>query len=136
MWHNHVFAFTTTRLGLLCSFLIYSAVTNPTPLQANPPLCDKDLFGSPNIKDCYEAMFWIPYINAPVKDTPDAKALRIFAEPQFLDPPFKAVKNPFAPKAIVQLPKVWKFGMSTWIRSPLHLYQRYPCCIPFWRQYL
>ena len=99
-------------------FLIHYAATNPNPLQVDPPLCDKDLFGTPRVEDCYEAMFWIPYINKPAKDTPDAKALRIFAEPQFLDPPFKAVKNPYAPKAIVQLPKIWKFRMLNRMRSP------------------
>ena len=55
-------------------------------------------------------MFWIPYINPPARDSPDANAYRIFAEPQFQTPPFGAVKNPYAPHAIVQLPKIWKHG--------------------------
>ena len=119
MWHNHIFAFK--GLGLLVGFLIHCAATGPSPLQVDPPLCDKDLFGTPRLEDCYKAMFWIPYINSPAKDTPDAKALRIFAEPQFHSPPFKALKNPSAPKAIVQLPKIWKSGMLKRMRSPKSL---------------
>ena len=132
MWHKHTFAFT--RLGLLLAFLIHCAVTGPNPLQVDPPLCDKGLFVTPKIQDCYQAMFWIPYINRPAKDTPDASALRIFAEPQYLNPPFKAVKNPYAPKAIVQLPKIWKYGMSD-LMLP-HENQRLTCCISQWRQRL
>ncbi|KAM0801620.1 hypothetical protein BDR22DRAFT_888510 [Usnea florida] len=55
-------------------------------------------------------MFWVPYINPPARVSPDASAFRIFAEPQFQTPPFGAVKNPYAPHAIVQLPKIWKHG--------------------------
>lgn len=68
------------------------------------------MYGTPNIQDCYEAMFWIPYINTPGRDSPEAKAFRIFAEPQFQTLPFSAVKNQYAPNAIVQLPKIWKHG--------------------------
>ena len=61
-------------------------------------------------------MFWIPYMNPPARDSPDANADRLFAEPQFQTPPFGAVKNPYAPNAIVQLPKIWKHG------ALLHIY--------------
>lgn len=98
------------RCGLLSFLLVHSAIASPNPLQVEQPLCDKNMFGKPNIQDCYQALFWIPYANAPARDSPDAKAKRLFAEPQYLDPPFKAVKNPYAPKAIVQLPKIWKYG--------------------------
>lgn len=80
----------------------------------------------PKLEDCYEAMFRIPYSNAPAKDTPDAKALRVFAKPQYLSPPFKAVKNPYALKAIVQLPKCWKHGMWIFIRTLLRLVSFFP----------
>lgn len=133
MWHKQAFVFT--RLGLLMVFLTRCALTSPNPLQVDYPLCDKDLFGTPKMEDCYQAMFWIPYINRPAKDTPDARAPRIFAEPQFLVPPFKAVKNPYAPKAIVQLPKIWKHGMSNQMRSQPHESQRLTCCISHWRQH-
>ena len=96
--------------AFLCLFIVYKTLAIPNPLQVGPPLCDKDLFGRPKLEDCYQAMFWIPFINPPGNDSPDARAIRIFAEPQYLDPPFKAVKNPLSPKAIVQLPKIWKHG--------------------------
>ena len=111
MWHNNSFSFAPWTL--LYFFLVNSAVASPNPLPANPLLCDKNLFGAPKLEDCYQAMFWIPYINQPAKDSPDAKASRMFAEPQFLNPPFNVVKNHYAPKAIVQLPKIWKHGTST-----------------------
>ena len=111
MWHNKFFPIA--RWTFLYVFHVNSAIASPNSLQVNPPLCDKDLFGAPKLEDCYQAMFWIPYINQPAKDSPDAKAFRVFAEPQFLNPPFSAVKNPYAPKAIVQLPKIWKHGTST-----------------------
>ena len=97
---------------VLLSFLIYSAVAMPNELQASSPICNRDLFGTPDAQDCYQAMFWVPYINQPARDSGDAKATRVFAEPQYLTPPFGAVKNAYAPKAIVQLPKIWKYSKS------------------------
>ena len=69
------------------------------------------------MEDCYQAMFWIPYINPPARGSPDANAYRMFAEPQFQTPPFGAVQNLYAPNAIVQLPKIWKFGALLFIHS-------------------
>lgn len=107
------------RWTFLCLFIVHRTIATPNPLQASPPLplCDKTLFGVPKLEDCYQAMFWIPYINPPGKDSRDAQAFRVFAEPQYLVPPFKAVKNPESPKAIVQLPKIWKHGAFT----PVHV---------------
>ena len=102
---------------IILPFIIHSAVAIPNSLQAISPLCERDLFGTPHTQDCYQAMFWVPYINPPARDSPDAKAPRNFAEPQYLDPPFSAVKNAYAPKAIVQLPKIWKFSTSLGIRG-------------------
>ena len=102
---------TFMRLASLWFFLIHSVIATPNPFQANQLLCDKDIFGTPSAEDCYQAMFWIPYMNPPARDSADAKAPRLFAEPQYLNPPFSAVKNAYAPKAIVQLPKIWKYGM-------------------------
>ena len=62
-------------------------------------------------------MFWIPYNNPPAKGSSAANADRTFAEPQFQTPPFGAVPNPYAPNAIVQLPKIWKFGALLFIHS-------------------
>lgn len=108
MWYNTDVALL--KGATMSLILVHCAAASPNPLQADPPLCSKDLFGSPQPNDCYQAMFWIPYINAPARHSPDAAAPRIFAEPRFLSPPFGAAKNPYAPKAIVQLPKIWKFG--------------------------
>ncbi|KAL9010336.1 MAG: hypothetical protein Q9173_004720 [Seirophora scorigena] len=74
-------------------------------------ICDKNVFGAPNPYDCEQAMFWIPYINAPASSSRDAKAMRLFSEPQLQKPPFKEiVKNQkYAPRGIEQLPKVWKY---------------------------
>ena len=99
---RHQFLCSALNCGLLCLSILHTATAI---------LCDKDLYGTPNMQDCYEAMFWIPYINPPARDSPEAKAFRIFAEPQFQSPPFGAVKNPYAPNAIVQLPKIWKHGV-------------------------
>lgn len=109
MLHN--FVLTSMRSASLWFFLIQSAIATPNPLQTNQLLCDKDSYGTPSAEDCYQAMFWVPYINQPARDSADAKAPRLFAEPQYLNPPFSAVKNAYAPKAIVQLPKIWKHGM-------------------------
>ena len=110
---------TCIRLAPLWFFLIQSVIATPNPLQENQLLCDKDRFGTPSAEDCYQAMFWVPYINQPARDSADAKAPRLFAEPQYLNPPFHAVKNAYAPKAIVQLPKIWKYSMLIWMCSTL-----------------
>lgn len=79
-------------------------------LGAGPtPLCDKNVYGTPNIEDCKTAMTWIPYIDLPRGfKRNEATAFRTFAEPHFMTPPFSLVKNEWAPKAIQQLPKIWK----------------------------
>lgn len=108
--HNLLFAFSPWAFVFI--FLVHGAIISSNPLQVTEQLCDKDLFGTPNVDDCYHAMFWIPYMNSPAKQSPAATANRLFAEPQHLDPPFSAVKNKWAPNAIVQLPRIWKFGTS------------------------
>ena len=95
---------------LLSNLLVQVAFATPNPLPLGPQ-CDKDLYGSPKIEDCNEAIFWIP------KNNPNANSMHIFAEPQLLNPPFKAVENIFAPKAIIQLPKIFKYGESNNISS-------------------
>lgn len=81
--------------------------------------CDEDLFGTPKAEDCYQSMLWISYINRSPKDSAHAKTLRGFAELQYLSPRFRPVKNPYASKANVQLPKIWKYDRS--IRMLSHL---------------
>ena len=104
MWYHAVFPVLSWTL--LYYLLIQFAIATPNPLQVGPPHCDKEFYGSPKIEDCNQAIFWIP------KKNPNADSSHIFAEPQLLSPPFNAVKNPYAPKAIIQLPKIFKYGES------------------------
>ena len=90
---------------LLSFLLMQVALATPNPLQVQPPRCDKDFYGSPKIEDCNQAFFWIP-------KGPNAATNQIFAEPQLMDPPFKALENVHAPKGIIQLPKIFKYGES------------------------
>jgi len=78
---------------------------------AGSVFCDRVRFGTPNPEDCKEAMFWIPYHNKPASTYSDAKAFRLYVEPRRLDPPFRDVKDPYPPRAIVQMPRIWKYGM-------------------------
>ena len=104
MWCRAVFPVLSWIL--LSNLLIHFAIASPNPLQAEPPHCDKNFYGSPVIEDCLEAILWIP------KRNPSADSMSTFAEPQLLIPPFKALKNSYAPKAIIQLPKIFKYGES------------------------
>ncbi len=115
MWQNCLFALT--RWAFWCYLLCHCAIAIPDQLREYETLCDGGMFGAPNPHDCYDAMFSVPYRNVPGLDSPDAKATRIFAEPQYLSPPFSALENAYAPKAIVQLPKMWKSGTSMHRRS-------------------
>lgn len=69
------------------------------------------LFGIPNHQDCVNAFNQIPYALSPTHF--GAQGYRLFSEPQFLLPPFKGVNNRYRPKAIVQLPKLWRYSMIT-----------------------
>ena len=109
MWRDTIFAFS--KWTLLICFLIHSVIATPNPLQVGPTWCDKGLFGVPKVEDCNQAFLWMP------KKNPNADAQRVFAEPQFLNPPFNSVKNPNAPRAIIQLPKIFKYGESMGINS-------------------
>ena len=50
------------------------------------------------------------YHNSPASASSAAKDDRLFVEPRRLVPPFKDVRDSQAPRPIVQLPKIWKFG--------------------------
>lgn len=93
----------------------YLVVASPASIT-----CDRKLYGTPNIDDCFEAMDAIPYFNDPrgYSDNNEATALRTFVEPQSLKPAFSAVtnsnrkqRNAGAPLALVQLPKIWRSSM-------------------------
>lgn len=100
-------------LFLIMHTLLVTADGNPIGDKGPPIYCKSELYGTPVIDDCKEAMKWIPYVSLPRGrwDRNEATTFRLFAEPQYLKPPWKALANPFAPLAIEQLPKIWKHSM-------------------------
>ena len=85
---------------LLTSQLAYAGKYNAVA----EPICDDNLFGSPNPDDCDTAMRWIPYADGSFLSR--AGKFQVFSEPRFTG--FESVENKkYRPRAIVQLPKVW-----------------------------
>lgn len=95
-------SFADHRLVVLIC-LLYSSI-------AHSLLCNGAIYGNPVVEDCIQALSWIPFAEAP-HSLPGASALRIFAEPQQMSVPFAALPNNRRPRAIVQLPKIWKHSM-------------------------
>lgn len=73
----------------------------------NSQLCNSAIYGTPNIQHCYEALRWVPYIRM-MPSFPPAQQLRVFSEPQYLEPPFANLNNPYRPEGIIQLPKIYR----------------------------
>ena len=73
-------------------------------------ICNAEIYGTPNSQDCINAINEIPFALEPYSN-PYSQIPRLFAEPQYLEPPFDAVRNVFRPNAIIQLPKIWKHSM-------------------------
>ena len=88
------------RLSLLHCALVDSTV------------CNGDVYGTPSKWDCYVALDQIPYAFPP-RPNPFSQWPRIFAEPQYMDPPFGQIVNVYRPSAIVQLPKIYTFSTSS-----------------------
>ena len=99
---------TIARILSLLLFVENTVAPKPDPWS----ICSANVFGTPDPNDCAQAIFWIPYINAPASASPDAKKFRLFSEPRLQDPPFKAVieSQLYAPLGIEQLPKIFKHG--------------------------
>ena len=79
------------------------------------PVCNARIYGIPNYRECLNAWHFMPYAQQPSAEH-EAKSPELFSEPQYLQPPFTAVRNRYRPKPIVQLPKIWrysKFGESS-----------------------
>lgn len=73
--------------------------------------CSAPLFGNPEPADCDEAFLQMPYAQMTESNSNgDARSFRLFAEPQFLDPPFHSVVNRYDPHYITQLPKIYKYS--------------------------
>ena len=88
------------RLSLLHCALVASTI------------CNSEVYGTPSKWDCYVALDQIPYAFPPRPD-PLSQQPRIFAEPQYMTPPFGQVDNVYRPSAIVQLPKIYTFSTSS-----------------------
>ena len=81
-------------------------------LLVNSQICSEGIYGRVNARDCFKAINAMPFAQYPVTNT-GSSLPRLFSEPQFQIPKFEFVKNDFRPRAIVQLPKVWKHGKSS-----------------------
>lgn len=68
-------------------------------------ICDEKLYGKINLGECSLAYNLLPGAWGP--PAPWIDAHRIFAEPQFFQPPFTKLTNPYNTK-MVQLPKIWR----------------------------
>lgn len=82
--------------------------------QTSATFCNGAIYGTPVAQDCLEALNWIPYARA-APSYPLAQQPHVFSEPQFLQPPFTGLDNPYRPSAIIQLPKIYKH--SEYFRS-------------------
>ena len=75
--------------------------------------------GIPSLADCSKAYDKIPYALVPPGGPPDMD--RLFVEPQYLQPPFSPVYNPYAAmNDIIQLPKIWRHGAYRPIPFPIN----------------
>lgn len=74
------------------------------------PICSVKDYGLPNHEDCIMAFRQMPYAHDP--SVYDARGYRLYSEPQLLLHPFHSVVNRYRPRAIVQLPKIWRYSES------------------------
>ena len=80
--------------------------------QTNEPSfykCDRSLYGGPTIEQCASVLNAMPGIGSQ-KVTPKLEQTRKFVEPQFLDPPYRALRQVYEGE-IEQLPKIWRFSI-------------------------
>ena len=107
----------------ICILLAHSPLVtaDEDQLGAGPWMCCKsELYGTPVVEDCKEAMQWIPFFDLPRGCAPNkATAFRQLVEPQFMRPPFSQIN----PLAMLQLPEIWK-------RSMYYEHQRASCLWP------
>ena len=89
--------------------LIYVLVFVLRFCSASQPFCNLGIYGVPNYRDCVSAWRSIPFALKPTDDY-DSKRFELWSEPQYLHPPFTAVRNRYKPLPINQLPKIWRYG--------------------------
>ena len=70
--------------------------------------CPQVWFGKPNPKDCAVALEQFPDFQKG-SITARARDRRMFVEPQFLEPPFRRLENPFQ-TSMEQLPKIYRYS--------------------------
>ena len=103
------------RLPLLHSWSFICIVVSVLRFcSAFQPVCNVGIYGIPVFGDCLRAWGSIPFALAPL-DSYGARRYELWSEPQYLVPPFKAIRNRYKPLPINQLPKIWRY--STFIRS-------------------
>jgi hypothetical protein len=83
---------------------------------AEEPRCSAAIFGTPDLGDCEMAASKLPYATDS-RGSRKAFLRTLFAEPQYLRPPFKSIDNRYRPLPINQLPKIWRSSNRD---SPLH----------------
>ena len=74
---------------------------------AEEPRCSATMFGTPDFGDCQMAASKLPYATNS-KGSREASLRTLFAEPQYLRPPFHSIVNRYRPMPINQLPKIWR----------------------------
>jgi len=76
------------------------------------PYCNIGIYGVPDYGDCMQAFSQIPYAQERPSQY-DSNSFQLYAEPQYMVPPFCSVYNRYRPRPINQLPKIWRYGMSS-----------------------
>ena len=97
-----MFSCVSQRLMLLCSLCF--------PL-VRSLVCNDEIYGNPKVDDCERALLELSYARQS-DGSYRFRVSHIFAEPQFLEPPFNLITNSYRPRAIIQLPKIWKHSKS------------------------
>ena len=76
---------------------------------ASQPLCNAGIYGIPSYRDCLSARHSMPFA-VPAAGDRSSRRWELWAEPQFLRPPFSAINNRYRPLPINQLPKIWRYS--------------------------
>lgn len=76
---------------------------------ASQPFCSATLYGSPSYRDCLSAWHSMPFALSP-KTSQKARSHELYCEPQYLQPAFTRVDNPYQPLPINQVPKIWRYN--------------------------
>ena len=77
---------------------------------AAQPVCLVNPYGVPVYSDCFKALLAMPFAQES-EGSHNIEHFEVFSEPQYLLPRFKRVYNAYKPRAINQLPKIWRYSM-------------------------